>query len=258
MKNYFFILFSILLISCQLERRPKGSFFDFVPKEDTTCLKDISEAKKDLENGKLTYCHYSGNIISHYLRSQKELIKILKENNIDFRNEGSSCIVYDDQTEHCYCKLMEEKINQKYGEKFIDSLLNIADEKYLMNHINDTLYYADCDTRPNYPNDKDDSNDEYSEVMQNEIDRTLIYPKGYIQRPNYEVSAFVDISFNVDKNGNGKIKNFWFLFDIKSNHKFEKYFESELNRIIKREGWKPAQIRKQNVNSSMVMRYGFK
>lgn len=257
MKKSFFIFLSIILISCQLERKPKGSFFEFVSKSDTTCLKQISEAKADLKNKKLTYCHYSGNITNHYLRSEKELIKILKENNIDFRNEGSSCIVYENQTQHCYCELMQEKIDQKYGGKFIDSLLNIADEKYLIKHINDTMYYADCDKRPNYPNDKDDSADEYSEVMQNEIDNVIIYPKGYIKRSNYDVSAFVNISFNVDKSGNAKIKSFWFVFDIKSNHKFEKYFENELNKIIKKNGWKPAQIRKQNVNSDMVMRYGF-
>ena len=35
---------------------------------------------------------------------------IIKENNLEFRNEGSSCIVYENQTEHCYCKLMKENI----------------------------------------------------------------------------------------------------------------------------------------------------
>jgi len=153
---------------------------------------------------------------------------------------------------------MQEKINELYGKKFIDSLLNIADKKYIINHINDTMYYADCDRRPNYPTDTDDSSDEYSEVLQSEIDKILIYPKDYIKRPNYDVSAFVNISFFVDKFGNAKITSFWFLFDIQSNHKFEKYFENELNKIIKTKDWTPAQIRKQNVNSDMVMRYEFK
>lgn len=258
MKNFSLIFLCITLISCKFEKKPQGSFFEYVSESDTTCLKEISEAKKDLEKGKLTYCHYSGNIIHNYLRSEKELIEILKESKIDFRNQSSSCVVYENQTEHCYCELMQEKINEKYGEKFIDSLLNIAEEKYLNKHINDTMYYAKCDRRPNYPNDKDDSEDEYSEILQKEIDKTLVYPKGYIKRPNYNVSAFVNISFYVDKNGNAKITYFWFLFDIKSNHKFEKYFESELNKIIKTKDWIPAQIRKQNVNSDMVMRYGFK
>jgi hypothetical protein len=258
MKTFLFIFLCIALSSCKFESKPQGSFFEFVSQSDTTCLKEISEAKKDLAKGKLTYCHYSGNIMNHYLRSEKELIEVLKENNIDFRNQGSSCVVYENQTEHCYCELMEEKINQKYGEKFVDSLLNIADEKYLNKHINDTMYYAKCDRRPNYPNDKDDSDDEYSEVMQHEIDNVLIYPKGYIKRPNYDVSAFVNISFYVDKNGNAKITYFGFIFDNKSNPKFEKYFETELSKIIKTTEWKPAQIRKQNVNSDMVMRYWFK
>lgn len=258
MKTYLFIFLCIALTSCRFERKPKGLFFEFVSQSDTTCLKDISEAKEDLRKGKLTYCHYSGNIYSTYLRSEKEVIELLKENNIDFRNEGSSCIVFEDQTQHCYCKLMEEKINQKYGEKFIDSLLNIADEKYVNKHINDTIYYAKCDKRPNYPNDKDDSDDEYSEVMQSQIDKTIVYPKGYIKRPNYDASAFVDISFYVDKFGNAKITYFGFIFDNKSNHKFEKYFESELNKIITTEGWKPGVMRNQNVNSDMVLRYWFK
>ena len=143
------------------------------------------------------------------------------------------------------------------GGGFIDSLLNIADEKYLNKHINDTMYYAKCDRRPNYPNDKDDSEDEYSEVMQKEIDDVISYPKEYIKRPNYDVSSFVDISFFVDKDGNAKIMHFSFHFDIKSNHKLEKYFENELKKNIKTREWKPAQMRKRNVNSDMVLRYSF-
>lgn len=257
MKTIFYLFLCTTLISCKFESNQKSSFVESVKDSDTTCLNEISEAQKEIENGKLTYCHYSGNIYNHYLRSEKELTEILKVNNLEFRNEGSSCIVYKDQTEHCYCKLMKENINQKYGEKFVDSLLNIADEKYLNKHINDTMYYAKCDIRPNYPNDKDDSEDEYSEVMQKEIDDAINYPNGYIKRLNYDVSSFVDVSFYVDKDGNAEITHFGFIFDIKSNHKLEKYFENELKKIIKPKKWKPAQMRKRNVNSDMVLRYGF-
>jgi|APLak6261690433_1056193.scaffolds.fasta_scaffold15299_1 hypothetical protein len=257
MKTIFYLFLCLIIISCKFESKPKTSFVESIKQVDTTCLKEISEAEKEIEKGKLTYCHYSGNINNHYLRYEKELIEILKENNLGFRNEGSSCIVYKDQTENCYCELMDEKINQKYGKKFVDSLLNMADEKYLNKHINDTMYYAECDRRPNYPNDKDDSKDEYSELMQKEIDDAIIYPKGYIKRPNYDASSFVNVYFYVDKDGNAKITHFGFIFDIKSNHKFEKYFESELKRIIKTKEWKPAQMRKRNVNSDMVLRYGF-
>lgn len=258
MKIFSLLLLCITLVSCTFERKPHGSFFEYVSESDTTCLNEISQAKNDLEKGKLTYCHYSGNLIHYYLRSEKELIDILRENKIDFKNEGSSCVVYENQTEHCYCELMREKINEKYGEQFVDSLLNIADEKYLVKHINDTMYYANCDSRPKYPFDGDDNEDEHSVILQKEIDQTFVYPKGYIKRPNYDVSAFVDISFYVDKFGDAQITSFRFQFGVKSNHKFEEYFERELNKIIKTKGWKPAQIRKQNVNSDMVLRYGFK
>lgn len=256
--NKFLVLFiSLTIVSCQYEKKPQGYFFQIVSQSDTTCLKEIAEAKNDLEKGKLTYCHYSGNLVSTYLRSEKELIEILKKNKIDFRNQGSSCVVYEDQTEHCYCDLMQEKINQKYNEKFLDSLLNLADEKYLSKHINDTMYYANCDKRPNYPNDTDDVDDGYSTVMHREIDKALVYPQGYIKKPNYDVAAFARISLNINKMGEAKIDSYEFVFDIKSNHKYEKYFEEELSKIIKKTGWKPAKIRDQNVNSKMVMRYVF-
>jgi hypothetical protein len=257
MKKFLILFLSLTIISCSFERKP-GSVIQFVSKSDTTCLKEIAEAKKEINNGKLTYCHYTGNISFNYLRSQKEMVQILEKFNIKFQNESSRCVIQENQTEHCYCELMKEKIIEKHGEKFVDSLLNISDIQYLKNHENDTLYYADCDKRPNYPRDNDDSEDEYSEVMQREIDNAIVYPKGYIETPNYDVSAFADVSFYVNKKGEAKITSFWFLFDIKSNYKYEKYFENELSRIIKKTEWNPAQIRKQNVNSNMVMRYAFK
>jgi hypothetical protein len=150
---------------------------------------------------------------------------------------------------------MEEKIVEKYGEKFVDSLLNIADEKYLINHINDTMYYADCDRRPNYPNDKYDGGDWYSKVMNNDIDKSIVYPKEYIKKPNDDSTAFVDIGFYVNKKGQAKIRNFWFHFDVIANNKFKSNLESEIKKNIKTENWTPAQIRGKNVNSDMVFRY---
>lgn len=246
-----------MFICCDFTKKQNKSKFDNISKKDTTCLNGIKEAKNDIQKGKIVYCYTMGGLLYHGLRYEKELTLLLKQNDIEFRGVIVSDNVNTTQT-HCYCPFMKEQIIEKYGENFVDSLSNIADEKYLINHINDTMYHTDCDIRPNYPNDKDDSEDDYSEILQKEIDQILIYPKGYIKRPNYDVSAFVNIFFYVDKNGNTKIKNFGFLFDNKSNHTFEKYFKRELNKIIKTKGWKPAQIRNQNVNSYMVMRYQFK
>ena len=257
MKKIILILISLALVSCDFVKKQNRSKFDNISEKDTTCLNDIKEAKIDIQKGKLVYCYTMGGLLYHGLRSEKELTLVLKQNNIEFRGVIVSDLVNENQT-HCYCSFMEEKIIEKYGEKFVDSLLNIADEKYLIEHINDTMYYADCDRRPNYPNDKDDSGDWYSEVMDNEIDKNIVYPKEYIKKPNHNSSAFVDIHFYVNKKGEAKIQSFWFNFDIKTNNKFKSYLESEIKKYIKTENWTPAQIRGENVNSDMNFRYQLK
>jgi hypothetical protein len=257
MKKITLILICLVFISCDFGKKPNKSKFDNISKKDTTCLNDIKEAKIDIQKGKLVYCYTMGGLLYQGLRSKKEAALVFKQNNIEFRGVMVSDLVNENQT-HCYCSFMEEKIVEKYGEKFVDSLLNIADEKYLINHINDTMYYADCDRRPNYPNEKDDSEKWYSEVMNKEIDKNIVYPKEYIKRPNYDSSAFVDILFYVNKKGEAKILNFWFNFDIKTNNKFKSFLESEIKKYIKTENWTPAQIRGKNVNSDMNYRYELK
>lgn len=211
----------------------------------------------DIQKGKLVYCYDVGSLTYHSLRSEKELTSILKQINVEFRNVAYSDLVYENQT-HCYCEFMEEKIKEKYGQRFIDSILVLSDKLYLKNSINDTLYYADCDKYPNYPNDNSEDQDEYSEVLQNELEKKIIYPKGYIKKKKHDDSAFVDIQFYVNKKGEAKILSFWFIFDIKINDKFKRDLEAEIKKFIKTENWTPAQIRGENVNSDMNLRFHLK
>ena len=148
----------------------------YISKKDTTCLKQVEEANKDIKMNKLSYCHYSGNLIFSGLRCQKEMSELLATNNIVFRNEGSSCIIYEDQTEHCFCKMMEYEIKERYGEHFADSLLEIADKAWLKNNINSRFSYMECDQRPNYPGEKEYTV-EYSKILQDELEKKLFILK---------------------------------------------------------------------------------
>jgi hypothetical protein len=252
MKNKFFLIILVLIfISCE---RNGGPALGYISKKDTTCLKEVAEAKAAIKKNKLTFCNYTGDILFVKLRCQNEMTRLLAKYNIEFRNEGSSCIVYEDQTEHCYCKMMEYEIKQKYGEHFMDSLLETADKMWLTNNIDSMFDYAECDERPNYPGDTDNTN-EYSKVLQKELKDKITYPQAYKKRPDYDTSAFVDITFNVSRDGRAKIDSFYFLFDIDSNHKFEKYLEGQIDEHIKKTGWQPAKIRNQKVNSDMVFRF---
>ena len=87
MKTFFFIFLCLILISCKRESKPQSSLIESVKLSDTTCLKEISEAKKEIENSKLTYCHYSGNIYNHYLAQA-----ILRE--VNENTEVESPILY--------------------------------------------------------------------------------------------------------------------------------------------------------------------
>lgn len=236
--------------------KQKGRF-DNISMIDTTCLKQVKKARADVQTGKLIFCHFAGSMLYDPLRSGDEMDSLLDRFWIDYKEETTSDVIFEGQKQGCYCDFMKEQIDNNFGKTFIDSLLDLSDSLYVQNNINDTFYYADCDTRPNYPSDTDSHPDEYSEVFQKAFDNNVKYPAGYIKRPNYDSAAFVDVHLYVDKAGYAKITGFWFLFDMKTNRRYEKYFEREIEKVMKRSGWTPATIRNQKVNSDMVMRLDF-
>lgn len=252
--SFFLTALIVTLYSCTTKTKSR---FDNISKTDTTCLKAVKKAKTDVQKGKLTFCHFAGSLLYNPLRSGDEMDSLLKTFGIDYKEEITSDVIFEGQTQGCYCDFMKEQIDNKFGKTFIDSLLNVSDSLYVRNKINDTFYYANCDTRPNYPSDTDTHPDEYSEIFQSDFEKSFKYPVGYIKRPNYDSSAFVDVHINVDKSGNAVITDYWFLFDMKANHKYEKYFKREIEKAMRKTGWTPATIRNQKVNSDMVMRLGF-
>ena len=241
----------VMLVSCH--RAVKGRFDGIAP-IDTLCSKEILLAKKDIGSGKMIYCSYFMGLSP---RNAHEMDSLLKIEGIEYREEIESDVVLKDQTQGCYCSLMQDRITEKFGGGFIDSLSNIADSIFVLHGINDTFYYADCDLRPNYPGDTNRIPDEFSEIFQHDFEGSLKYPSGYVKRPNYDSSAFVNIALIVDKNGNAKITGYWFLFDMKSNYKFERYFKKRIVLAMKNKNWSPAVIRKRNVTSNMVIRLFF-
>ena len=189
-------------------------------------------------------------------RNGKELKLLLEKYEIGYGEYIVSDVVYENQTQGCYCDFMKEEIDKKFGKTFIDSLLSVSDSLYVQNNINGTFDYGICDTRPNYPTDTVSALDEYSEVFQRDFDSKVKYPVGYIKSPGQNTPAFADVRLYVDKSGNASVTSFWFLFDVKQNHRYERYFEREIKRVMRKSGWTPATILKQKVNSDMVMRLG--
>ena len=250
-------MFLLLFFSCTSKKEEKSVFEQSVPRNEKECLKRINEAKKDISEGKIYFCDNSG-ITSTGYRSNKERIELLKKYNIIHSFVGSPIVFRDlDDDINCYCKFMREKIDEKYGSHFIDSIVGAADEQWVNNHINEMFIYFMCDIRPNYPGDTDDYPDEYSEVLNQDIKSKLVYPKEFIKSTNLDNRSFVEISFEVYKNGDAKITGYWFYFKPEQNEQYEKYFEQQIGKYIKKTGWTPAKIRNHNVNSTMNMRFYF-
>ncbi|MDJ1506015.1 hypothetical protein [Xanthocytophaga agilis] len=246
----------VAFYSCNSTSKPQSQF-ENIPSTDSTCLKEVRNAKADIRKGKLTFCHFVGMLVKKSSRSDQEMDSLLTLFGINHQAELVSDVVMEGQTDGCYCGFMREQIDQKFGKTFIDSLLTVSDSLYVQNHIHDTMYYASCDTRPNYPSDTTSYEDEFSERFQNDLDQRLIYPVGYSKRANNDSPAFVDVYLYVEKSGNASITGYRFVFDMKTNHKYETYFKSKIEEAIRIKGWTPATIRKQKVNSDMVMRLFF-
>jgi len=254
---FFFVVFIIALYSCSGATN-QSTRFAGIPATDTTCLKELEEAKSAIEKGKLMYCHVAGGFFYKPLRSAHEMDSLLKKFGISYNEEILSDVVYGDQTDGCYCGFMKEEIDTRFGSTFIDSLLNVADSLYVLNNLHSTFKYTDCDIKPVYPNDHHTHVDDYSEVFQNDVEKRIKYPAGYIKSTGCDSSAFVDINLYVDKSGNAVITGFWFLFDRKANHKYEKYFEKAITEAMRKTGWTPAIVRGRMVNANVSMRLYFK
>ena len=223
-----------------------------ISKSDTTCLKDLDKAKKDIAAGHLVYCHP----IINRLRCEKEMRLLLLKFGISFKPEFPNCIVVKGQTKYCYCDYMDEQIKIKYGNNFLDSMLNIADSLYVFRNLLDTFYYADCDTWPHYPGERR-GNNEFSGYLQADFNNIVKYPEDYTMKENRDTAAFVDIEFIVNKEGKASDLSYDFVFNYEENKKYEPYFESVIGPLINNIKWASAVIRNQKVNSSMILRIEF-
>jgi hypothetical protein len=244
----------VVFSSCNQKAKPT-SWIENIQETDTACLKELEKAKADIKQNKLTYCHDAGSLLYVSLRCSYEMDSLLNILGISYKEEVTSDVIYEDQIENCFCKYMSENIGIKFGERFIDSLLNAADSLYLTNNIMNTFKYTNCDTRAVYPGDTDIDNNEFSEFFQSDFDKIIKYPSGYKKKS--ESSAFADVDMYIDKNGRCSIIGYWFVFDIQDNQKYEGRLKKTILRALKKKDWVPATVRNQKVNSDMVLRLYF-
>lgn len=253
---FLFYLVSLCCGACHQTKRVRPSRFDSIAPIDTTCQREVIAARAAILKGNLTYCHFIG-MMTTPVRNEKEFINELRKYDISYRTELVSDVVTD-QTQGCFCDLMQDEIRARYGVNFIDSIQNVSDSLFLIDHISDTISYMECDAPARYPADPDSSHDEFSLVLQQHCDSLIKYPVGYIKADsNLNESNFVNVYFVVTNRGDAAIDGYNFLFSAKGNNQFQVYFKQQIQKIVKKRGWVPAQIRKQPVTSENTLRIYF-
>lgn len=251
-KYILFLLITLTILSC------KKSVADSVHPSDLNCKKELKDATTDIKNKKIVYCNYVGNIIFQSLRAEKEMDSLLKIHKIEYKDETSPCVVEENRNYHCYCELMQEEINNKFGEKFTDSLLNIADSLYILKHRNIVFdnngYGKDWDKCALFPGDKFYDSSNHS-GLQDKFDKIVKYPKEYQYRKGEYSSATINITTEIDEKGKAIIKDIYFDFwnDVTNkqgyNREYWDYFEKIVRPLIEKTKWTPAKIKNINVKS---------
>jgi hypothetical protein len=231
---------------------------DKIHPNDKDCFEELRLAKKDISNSKLVYCNYVGSVGWHSLRAEKQMDSLLNKFKIEFQNENSPCVVEENKNYHCYCEYMQEKINEKYGEKFIDSLLFKADSIYILKHLEKTFYNGSLsgtwDKPALFPKDTHYDQTNHS-GLQKAFEKNVKYPKEYIYKKGENSMAFLQIYLDIDEMGKAKITDYQFVFwnsitkKENYNEKYWNYFKNIAFPLIEKTTWIPAKIKNINVKS---------
>lgn len=251
-KIFVYSLFIGLMASCGTKKIV--SFEERVRQTDTICRQEIAEAKADLSNHKIVLCNYVGNIIRVSQRAEKEMDSLLRLFNIEYRDESSPCEVQANRTYHCYCEMMQEQINMKFGTGFTDSLLSLADSLYIMKHLKDTFELMTWDMPPVFPGDIIYDQTNHS-GLQEAFDKLIIYPNGYKFRDGENSMASIQIKINITQEGKAKVNDIQFLFwnnkleNLDNNKRFYSYFQRNAASLIENTTWRPAKAKSFNVAS---------
>ena len=216
---------------------------------DSMCLKDIVEAKKDITSGKLVFCTPMS-MGTHQIRQEKPLTELCKTYNLVFDYEMFGCIVYEGQTEGCYGAYMDKAIEDKYGKRFKKILLAKADSILLAN--NDTIVSYLCDRRPQIQGKND-----YEMTLKVKVPEKL---RKQLKSDKDGDFPFMDIGFYIDKSGtaSGYSLSYFRDADNKSNqtYKDELYmFAVEQLKEIKH--WEIGIVIGQSVNTENNIRVYF-
>lgn len=227
-------LLVLICVGCSNKREKRLS-------GEGVCRSGKEQALMDIRKDKIIYCNVLDPMVPP-IKYKSEMTDLLLKQGIvvqdlnNYREPGSS-----------YCECMVEEITKRFGRYYIDSLIQLAAEKYFIKHTNDTIDHEDCDTYPAYPGSKEEGSD--NELFQSRFNAQVRYPKGYRNRNDSASRDVMFIHLIVEKTGEIRIDKFIPLIRNKENGVFTEYLEGQIRNILPQNGWKPATISNHPVHS---------
>lgn len=205
-----------------------------------------------------TFSHISNKeLLLHFrlFRCKNEMDSLL--HNFNLCNDSVSQPI-DEEDEYIIKKWHKrrEQIVQKYGVNFIDSLIDIAQEKYVLNNINKVFEYGDCDTISRYARAR--YYVEFSKSYLLDFWKDVKYPKNFKYRNEKDLYSYMKAEFILHKNGKISDLNISFSFQNEHNKKYSTYFRRKIIRFIKRSKWIPAKSAGITVTSKVPLVIHFK
>lgn len=216
---------------------------------DSLCMDDIKLAETDIAKGHIFFCHPYG-FGSIDLPQEKYLETLCINNNMRFKKELISDVIFNNQTQGCYGAVMDNYIAINYDKDFKERLFHQADS-ILLAH-NDTVDYSSCEKRPQILG-KNDYETTFSIPLTPKLAKEVKMGKG-------NDMPFMDIGFYIDKSGlsSGFFLNYFMDADHLSNQKVkEELFNVAITEIKKVKKWEPGEYAGEKVNTEFNVRVFF-
>lgn len=125
-----------------------------MPSDDSSCIQNLSQAKKDYELGQHKFC-INATWDLPFARMYNILDSLCKTKSLVFAPYPyiEHDVGFDPYT--CYSNFMDSMLFKKHGSNFKSILIKEADSIFKARHINDTIPAYHCDKAPTYFKDTD-------------------------------------------------------------------------------------------------------
>jgi hypothetical protein len=226
-----------------------NTYVEHPDETDSLCMDDIKLAESDIAKGHIFFCHPYG-FGSFDLPQEKYLETLCINNNMRFKKELISDVIFNAQTQGCYGAVMDNYIVLNYDKDFKERLFHQADS-ILLAH-NDTVDYSSCEKRPKILGKNDDETT-FSISLTHQLAKEVKMGKG-------NDMPFMDIGFYIDKSGlsSGFFLNYFMDADYQSNQKVkEELFNMAIAEIKKVKKWEPGVYAGEKVNTEFNVRVFF-